>query len=1265
MIEIYGEDISRLSDSDLRSLIGLLCEADLRSLNLPTAGVTWGGHQNAKDGGIDVRVDLSTALQNDGYVPRSKTGFQVKKPDMNRAAIISEMKPSGKLRQVIQDLADAKGAYIIVSSQGSTADSALKDRKKAMQEALEDYPNATNIKLDFYDRERIAGWVRSHPPLVLWVRDKIGQPIQGWRPYGNWAASPNGVEEEYMLDKHIRLYNNPQSKSNGLSALDGINEVRSMLHKPKSSIRLVGLSGVGKTRFLQALFDERIGEKPLNKSQVFYTDINDSPNPHPTNIAERIVSLKKPAILAIDNCPPSLHRRLTSICAANGSQVRLITIEYDVREDQPEETEVIRLEPASTELIEKVISARFPYINEIGARSIADFSGGNARIAIALSSRVKRGENLAELKDSELFNRLFQQRNDYDKSLIRAAEACSLVYSFNNQMAEDTDIELRLLGSLVGMEAREVYENVSELMRRDLVQKRSLWRAVLPHAIANKLAKRALENIPVERICYVFEKGGSERLLKSFSRRLSYLHESEVAVGISRKWLEEDGLLGDVSNLNELGINLLKNVAPLNPDLTLASIERVTKRENTNIFFSRNNINYNFFTRILRSLAYDENLFVRSAELLCRFALSEKNNENHNPIRRLVKSLFYLYLSGTHASAEQRLSIIKNLTESNSEKENELGLFLLDAALESWHFSSFESFEFGAHSRDYGFVPKDKREETDWYQLFIEYTVNLSTSQYKVAPKAKNLLAKKFRGLWTKASMYDQLETASKIISTKNSWGEGWIAIQETKRFDSKRMDEITLSRLNDLSRALKPDSLVEKVRVYVLLNSNVLNLIETLNIEGESKYFQLEERVRSLGKEVGLKEDIFKETLVELVSNDNQKLFAFGQGLAEGCENPEKMWSDLCDQLVSVEQSKRKYQVFRGFLNGLFNINESLVEKILDEAVENDLLSAEFPFLQTGVRIDIQAIERLKRSLQYGAAPVWQYNYLNYGRIHEAISDAELSELINTIASYPDGIEVAVDILSTRLSFYSEKGKISDILKIVGQEIILKCQLTREINKGGRISYELTDITDKCFMGESAKVNAQVLYKKLFKSIESNSVNVMDWEGVLNALARNQPIMFLNELLEQNSINQRTKRLFLKNINPFLQIDNDLIINWCKTDPTNRYPFLASAIIPFRKRNEEDALEWTPLAKRILENVDEPTLILDIFKSSFWPRSWSGSLAEKLQRRLGLISILKKCENLSIADWAEKEEIEFKEIIRLERNNELKRERERNERFE
>jgi len=43
MLEITDDYIALLSDGDLRNLIGLLCEADLRKRALPASVVTWSG----------------------------------------------------------------------------------------------------------------------------------------------------------------------------------------------------------------------------------------------------------------------------------------------------------------------------------------------------------------------------------------------------------------------------------------------------------------------------------------------------------------------------------------------------------------------------------------------------------------------------------------------------------------------------------------------------------------------------------------------------------------------------------------------------------------------------------------------------------------------------------------------------------------------------------------------------------------------------------------------------------------------------------------------------------------------------------------------------------------------------------------------------------------------------------------------------------------------------------------------------------------------
>lgn len=1260
MIDITGDEIVQLSDADLRTLVGLLCEAELRHHCLSTVGVTWGGHQDAKDGGVDVRVEISSSLGEDNFVSRSTVGFQVKKPDLARKAILTEMRPQGELRQGIKELAETSGAYIIVSGHASLTDLSLRNRRSAMREAVADCPDGLKIKLDFYDRGRIAAWVRSHPALILWVRDKIGQPIQAWKGYGNWSGAPEGDGAPYLCDKLLRLYGSAYPHEERSSPLDGINRIRCILHVPKSSVRLVGLSGVGKTRLLQALFDNRLGQSPLNQSQVFYCDVGDNPVPDPKAFAEGLVALQTRAILAIDNCPPDLHRRLTSVCLSLGSSVSLITVEHDIRDDQPEETEVFRLEPASEELIEELIRTRYPHISEVDAHTIARFSGGNARIAVAVANTVEKGGTLSNLRDEELFIRLFQQRHSPDDSLLRAAEVCSLVYSFDGENLEEATSELRLLASLVGLNALDLYRYVSILQSRGLVQQRGRWRAVLPQAMANRLAMRALERIPVNNILSALERKGMERLLVSFSRRLGYLTGCTAAVKVSERWFSDGGSLSDITNINEHQAKMLANIAPINPEFALASIELVLAADGSEAFFSRSNANYNDISRLLRSLAYDKALFGRAANLLCAFALSEKPTENYNSIQKMVQSLFYLYLSGTHATADQRRSIIAELFSSEQEEKVILGIKLLDAALEAGHFSSMYGFEFGSHSRDYGFAPTTQEDIRKWYRTFISCAVDLMTLGSKKALVAKRLLAKKLPGLWARARMYEELEAAIEGIIGTGPWIEGWLAIKKTIRLDGQRMGENALARLGRLEMLLKPGTLREQARLYALAQT-YFDLMEVAESDAVDRdpHAEVMRTARSIGREVAGQERILTELISEVLSGGGYYSFSFGQGLADGAENLGQIWRELCEQTATLKLDDLNWQVMRGFLSAAVERDEALSEELLNKCVSDRVLARVYPLLAMSAGMNQNGIRRLKQSLELGVAPISTYRHLAYGGVHKPISDSDLCDLLRAIASREGGIAVSVDILEMRLNGFEEKTSLSESLACVGQELLLKYEFSRRDDLGDSVDYQLACIIKACFRGDSAAECTSAFCEKVFAAYEDYRVYSMD--HVVEALAVTQPMVFLEVFFGDDVNSDHTGHVFREH--PLVSIDDALVLSWCKGNPKARNPLVASAIMPYQK-GKTGKLEWTSLAMSLVSDSVDPIAVLQMLLSSLWPTSWSGSRADLMQERSCLIEELKEHSDKAVAEWAHGEATKLGNWIRQDRTRELNREQEY-ERFE
>src|SRR2546426_10572899 len=102
------------------------------------------------------------------------------------------------------------------------------------------------------------------------------------------------------------------------------------------------------------------------------------------------------------------------------SKKTFITVEYNIKEDDPQNTDVFRLEPASNDVIEKVLKRRYTTLTAPEIRTIAAFSEGNFRVALALADTAKTGESLANLKDSDLFQRLFRQKNEDNPALLKA-----------------------------------------------------------------------------------------------------------------------------------------------------------------------------------------------------------------------------------------------------------------------------------------------------------------------------------------------------------------------------------------------------------------------------------------------------------------------------------------------------------------------------------------------------------------------------------------------------------------------------------------------------------------------------------------------------------------------------------------------------------------------------------------------------------------------------------------------------------------------------
>jgi len=71
---------------------------------------------------------------------------------MTKSVITKEMKPKGVVRETIVELANQKGAYIIVSSSTNATKTQLTNLIDAMKKVAQEIPNGIELYFDFYDQ---------------------------------------------------------------------------------------------------------------------------------------------------------------------------------------------------------------------------------------------------------------------------------------------------------------------------------------------------------------------------------------------------------------------------------------------------------------------------------------------------------------------------------------------------------------------------------------------------------------------------------------------------------------------------------------------------------------------------------------------------------------------------------------------------------------------------------------------------------------------------------------------------------------------------------------------------------------------------------------------------------------------------------------------------------------------------------------------------------------------------------------------------------
>lgn len=706
----------------------------------------------------------------------------------------------------------------------------------------------------------------------------------------------------------------------------------------------------------------------------------------------------------------------------------------------------------------------------------------------------------------------------------------------------------------------------------------------------------------------------------------------------------------------------------------MAAIERAANGDAGGIFTSRANTNHQDFIRLLRNLAYDAAMFPRCIEVMTRFALSENENARDYSARDVMRSLFYIYLSGTHATVEDRADIIRGLMSANEFAKHSLALHLLDAALESTHFTSTDEFSFGARSRDYGYEPKTRNSISHWFTTFIGICVDLAVAGNAISDKAARVLANSLRGLWTHAKMFDAIEDAAKRIQSCRPWTDGWIAVKGIIRYDAKRLSGEKVERLRRLEQSLKPRDLLGQAKVFALAEQNLFFDLDDDYEDDErpsAAWHRAAETAQDLGGQIAESRETLNILLPEIISTNNPRIWSFGRGLAEGCSDKEEVFGLLRKAFEASEPERRNLSVIKGFLSWCAENDSAFYNAKLDGVLNDDVLGGWFPVLQASAAIDRRGVERLRESLKRGIAPIDRYRQVAYGRVHESIADEDLQRLIAEIVATQEGVDVAVEILQMRFYGIKERGEaISHEWRVLARNVLSAFSFEDRPSDRDNRDYVLAEIAELCLAGEEGVDAAKMVAENLTRAFGSHRAFAFNYSGLLRALARSQSRVFLDVFLAGNDREKFPRsRIYFDSIeervNPLDEIPDADLMLWCENDPSFRYPKLMALMRPFHKSRETGKLAWKPVVHEVLERAPDLERVFQNLEEAMWPTSWSGSRADIAAQNSELFRELFVHSSREVRTRAKVQYAKLEESIREERERELRRNQRRNESFE
>jgi transcriptional regulator with XRE-family HTH domain len=1206
LFEVTGRHIAALSPRKLVLLTRRLLDGEAFGGDLPMDGIHVAANITAADGGEDARIEWKGGPERTKFLPNRISQFQLKAGPIGPAEAGADvLTPDGDVKAMVRDALVQGGCYIMACAH-SYENKLIKARAESIRKALAKAGlNVTPEQIQFRDADQIASWVNSLPPVAAWVLEQTQPGLVGpFKDWTHWAGRYDATP--WIVDPRLPAFSE---------------KLRALVAKPRGVARVVGLSGVGKSR----LTHEALGPTDEEETSgvrlcdlVLYSVESEAGSVAIKNIVQSLVDSGFRAIVVVDRCPLDTHHDLAGMVKRTSSRISLVTIDHEVPPSLQGDDELLMVEPAADAVVEGMIKQIAPDLPSEDHRRLLKFARGFPQMAALLGQAWLKDMPIAAATNDELIDRILLGRKPFDPALLKDAGMLLGAFRLLGTTGELDDLA-HVAKYTRGRSPDDLRAALSDLQERGVVQQHGRLTSLQPKPLALKLAERQWRQWSEAKWDEVLASDLPERLRENVARQLTFLNTEAIGPKVARHVMRLDGPFATLTALAREGSpDVVNAMSEIDAEAVVTLLERLLNPLSVDELKGIEGDLRRGLVHALENICFIESTFERGALLLLKLAVAENETWGNNSVGQF-KALFPVFGANTTAPAEPRLRLLDELLKDNDPQQMPLVVeALLDASSLHSHARMMGSETHGSRPQLISWQPKFWQDAWDYVIPCLDRLVELSRRDDAIGAQARNRFPHEFRSYIDAGLLEDVERWVARVREVHPYWPAALNALGDVLRYDISGLKPGEEQRVRKLIAELSPQDAVSRVRFLVTEMPWDYPVDEDLDFSDREK--RQGEIVRDLAREMLSQPEALRGCLADLSVGDQRMSVPFGKAIAELADDAAAWEEPIKNAYASVAEGTRNYGLIAGYYSGLVARNPDRVAAYKREAVHSTVYAHTLPFACLLIGITADDVRLVCESLKRGILPPGAMSHWGMGGVFAKLDAASAAPLFDQLLSM-DGIgySVALDVMGMFVH-----GRLDRLNELRPQVMLAVQNISKRPKRRGSqmdahhfehvVGWLLRkgrDDTDAraaasklaSYLASDPDGDARDLIKPLLPIMMKNFASTV-WPPFGNAIVQGRATAWRIEHALGDGFGFADKKQ-----PAVLHVPEDILFAWAHANPEAGPAFLARVLPVLTTRAEGADRTFHPLMTRLLNEFGERDDVRRYLTQNMHTFGWSGSL--------------------------------------------------------